>query len=93
MATLQSSPFCSWLLSDQELEVGSILTTLQKQCIQNQISSRANEKLTLLYNPEKPHEFLQREAELQGSILALQFLIQLSEAAESAQTARNTPQE
>ncbi len=77
-----SSLFQSWILSPKELLQGSILTQLQKQCIQNQISAAAAEKTLLKYDPDSALKFLQREAELQGQIGALQYLITLSEEAE-----------
>lgn len=83
MATLNpENLFQSWILTDEEFVQGSILTITQKQCIQNQIAQLAQEKINLTYNPENPNRFLQREAELQGSITALQYLLTLSNTAE-----------
>lgn len=70
--------FQSWVLTRQEYLTGSILTTLQLQCIQNQIAQLAQEKTLLKFTPNDLNTFLQREAELQGSISALQFLISTS---------------
>lgn len=82
MATLQSNTFSSYELTPEEQLHGNILTQLQKQCIQNEIYLAAQEKLNLLVDPNNMYGSLQREAELQGKIRALQNLIIYSENAE-----------
>lgn len=89
MSLLLPSPFCSYQLSELEFNQGSILTTLQKQCIQNQISEAAIKKLNLKVDPLNPLSNLQQEAELQGTILSLQYLLTLSESAELKLSANN----
>lgn len=79
-----STSFVSYVMSQDEISIGSVLTTLQKQCIQNQICSLAEQKLALKYSPETPMLFLQQEAELQGQLNALKYLIILSESAEAS---------
>ena len=74
------SLFQSWILSETEQIQGSILTLVQKQCIQNQITQAAQEKVSLKYDPANPQTFLQAEAELHGRINALSYL--LSQSAE-----------
>ncbi len=82
MATLSSkSMFQSWEMSRQEYLTGSILTTLQIQCIQNQIVQIAHEKTMLKFDPNNVLVYAQQEAELQGKLLALQYLLSLSEEA------------
>lgn len=93
ISTVNSS-FLSYHLSEDELLVGSILTTLHKQCIQNQIALAAEERLALRLDPLNPMSSVQTEAELHGRILALKYLIELSDSAEaqlqaSAQNNRN----
>jgi hypothetical protein len=79
MATIRTdSSFISWNLTEAELKAGSILSSLQKQCIQNIIWQHAEEKLALTFKPEN----LQLEAELQGRILALKSLLDLSQEQE-----------
>lgn len=90
MSVLSPSPFCSYQLTNEEFTQGSILTTLQKQCIQNQISEAAIKKLNLRVDPLNPLSNLQEEAELQGTILALQYLLTLSESAELKLSANNS---
>lgn len=82
MATLSAtSMFQSWELSRQEFLTGSILTTLQTQCIQNQIVQIAHEKMLLKFDPNNVLSYAQQEAELQGKLIALQYLISMSEEA------------
>lgn len=80
MAILSTdSSFQSWILSPQEINQGSILTSAQKQCIQNQIVQYAERKLNLTFNSLNPSFFIQEEAEIRGAIDALKYLISLSE--------------
>lgn len=76
------SSFHSWQLTPQEIINGSILSGVQKMCIQNQISVLAEERISLLFDPNNPLPFQQRDAELQGQMNALRYLISLSEDAE-----------
>lgn len=72
MATLSTnSMFTSWVLSPEELEMGSNFSTTQRQFIQNLISEYAHEKVKLTFAEENK----QREAELQGAILSLQYIL------------------
>lgn len=88
MATINTdSSFVSWILTPQELQAGSILTTLQKQVIQNMIWQAASERISLPFLDENK----QREAELQGRIAALTSLLDLSAEAETPPI--NIPQE
>jgi hypothetical protein len=80
------SSFHSWLLTPQERTNGTILTTLQKQCIQNHICNLAEERISLPFTPNDPLTFQQRDAELQGQIGILKYLITLSEEAEKQAT-------
>jgi len=77
------SLFQSWIISPEEFVQGTLLSGVQKQVIQNQICVLASEKCLLQFDPAHPNQFIQREAELQGSIKSLQYLIQLSSEAET----------
>ncbi len=82
MATLSpTSMFQSWELSRQEYLTGSIFTTLQIQCIQNQIVALAHEKMMLKFDPTNVLTYAQQEAELQGKLIILQYLLSCSEEA------------
>lgn len=81
MPTLNPSPFCTWNLEEREAIEGQILSFNQKCVIQNHIAQAAKEKIELTYTHKEPQEYWQREAELQGTILALQHLLACSETA------------
>lgn len=66
-----NSLFISYVLSPEELEMGCNFSSCQRQFIQNLISEYAHEKVKLTFKEENK----QREAELQGSILALQYIL------------------
>ena len=86
MAVLNTdSSFVSWTLTEPEKLQGTLLTVLQKQCIQNMIWQAAEEKIKLPFKQEN----IQLEAELQGRILALQSLLDLS--AESERDNNSSP--
>jgi hypothetical protein len=78
----QESSFVSWILTPSELKTGSILTTLQKQVIQNMIWQAATERINLPFLDENK----QRDAELLGRIAALTSLLDLSLEAETPST-------
>ena len=82
MATLQPNDFSSYNLTEEEALQGSVLTILQKQVIQNQLSNAALEKNALEFDPNNQLQFAQQEASLQGQIAAFKFLLDSSEIAE-----------
>lgn len=83
MATLSTTnQFQSWNLTPEEFLQGGLLTSLQKQVIQNQIASVATQKINLTFTPADPLSFAQDEAHLRGQIDALSYLLTLSEQAE-----------
>jgi hypothetical protein len=72
MGTLSSNNlFQSWDLSEQEVKEGTVLYTLQKQVIQNRMAMAAAERVLLPFSPEN----IQRDAELQGEIRTLRWLL------------------
>ena len=73
--------FSSYQLTDKQALEGAVLTSLQKQCIQNLLAINAEEKLTLEYDLSDPNTFIQQEAYKKGAIEILQFLLDSSEAA------------
>lgn len=88
MATInKNSRFVSWELTSEEIQTGSILTTLQKHVIQNMIWQHAEERISLPFLEENK----QRDAELLGRIAALTSLLDLSSEAETPSI--NIPQE
>ena len=86
MSQMIPNMFTAWSLSDSEHRAGSCLGLLQKQVIQNLISEAASEKVALTYDPQNPLKFAQQEAELQGKIGVLQYLLAQSEYYETLAT-------
>lgn len=82
MSTLIVSTFSRYQLSEQEELNGQVLSFSQKQVLQNQLATIAEEKLSLKYTPDSPLTFLQQEAELQGQLGLIQFLMETSDLAE-----------
>lgn len=79
----QQNPFQAWVLSQEEIIRGQVLTTLQKQVIQNERAALANKRISLKFDPAEPLKFQQEDAELQGQIGILSYLLEMSSAAET----------
>lgn len=69
------SLFTTYEFSPSEAIQASILPLLNQAFIQNKIAELATVKVNLTYDPEHPLKFQQEEAELQGQIKILQYLI------------------
>lgn len=78
MAKLNPNRFSSYTLSEAELKEGLTFNIYQLRVIQNMIAEAANEKISLVFDPTNPSEFIQREAELHGQINVLEYLIAAS---------------
>ena len=76
------NPFQAWVLSDEEKLQGYVLTSLQKQVLQNERCTAANQKIALDFDQEQPLKFAQEEAELKGKIGIISFLLEMSDSAE-----------
>jgi hypothetical protein len=83
MAVLTPNSFTSWNLTPVEEREGSLLTITQKQCIQNLISSIAEEKIAALFDPNNVQLSMAQDADLTGKINILNHLLDLSDHAES----------
>jgi len=75
---IKVSTFTSYDLSAKDTIEGQILSTLQEAVLQNELVGLAEEKLNLKYDANNPLTYLQREAELQGQIGLLIYLIEVS---------------
>jgi len=82
--------FTSYDLTDEEVAQGSIFTGLQKQVLQNHLSTEATLRLQLDYDPNDPQRFLQAEAEAKAKIQLLQYLLACSDTFEEALKQVNT---
>lgn len=85
MATLDpQNPFQGWILTPEELLQGQVFTSLQKQVLQNERATLAAKRISLQFDPEHPLKFQQADAELQGQIGIISYLLEMSTAAETA---------
>jgi len=75
MSQLLSNRFTQFSHSSLEQLEGVNFTQLQREVIQNLISEAALEKVALLFNSNNPLQFAQQEAELQGKIEILEYLL------------------
>lgn len=73
------NPFTSYSLTEEETAQATDFTVLQVAFLRNLLAEAATKKLNLTYTPKEPNEFLQKEAELQGEIGLLSFLLSMSE--------------
>ena len=62
MAELITGTFAQWKLSDHEILQGGILSPQQKYLLQNDLATTAEQILNLVYDPGKPLEFVQQDA-------------------------------
>ena len=74
--------FTAWELSRDEIMQGSMLSTIHKLVIQNQIAVLAETKLALKFTPNNLTDYTQQEAYLAGKIEMLQTLLLDSDEAE-----------
>lgn len=91
MANLILNSFSSFDLLEEEETQGSILTITQKQVIQNEIALMAEEKLNLVFDPEKPSLYTQEEAYKKGQLDALKHRLTCSDLAEERVRELNNP--
>jgi hypothetical protein len=94
MATINpSNPFISYILTPEETIRGAQLSLLQKQHIRNIIASYAQERLAREIDPSQMMATVQADAKNKGQIEALQYILDLSDAADSALSQSTAPQE
>jgi hypothetical protein len=70
--------FSTYALTDDDVTQGSIFTIGQTQVLQNLLAVKAEEKLGLKYDIDKPTTFIQQEAYHTAQIELLQWLIDQS---------------
>lgn len=78
----QPTMFISHKLSSSEELTGTILTTLQKNVIQNHIAATLQLLFNLIPDPNNYSLFIQTESNYKGQIQAYQYLLDCSDAAE-----------
>lgn len=84
------SPYCSYQLSQKELIEGRILSPVQLARMQNLLATYADDILALRFDPQKPQEYIQADAELKGKLVLLQFLV--ADSADAQQEYANLSQ-
>jgi hypothetical protein len=83
MPTLQPSTFCTYEFAPAELLQAQILSPLQAMWIQSVIADVAEERFRLPFDPAKPLEYAQAEADLKGQVTILKYILECSKAAEA----------
>jgi len=83
MAQPAINSFSSYILTTAEEQQGMQLNHEQKMVIQNRLCQIAEAKLALTFDPANVQRFLQEEAELQGQIGILKWLLASSAAVEA----------
>lgn len=78
MAHLIVNKFATYHLSAEEIKTASAFNDFSRMLMQNEIARAAEEKVALKFDPSNPLEFCQREAELQGQIGILEYLLTLN---------------
>lgn len=82
MATVITTSLTRFQLTDAEQTLGCILTTNQKYVLHNMLADAAEEKVALKFDPLNPVSFAQQEAELQGKIGIIKYILECSNIAE-----------
>ena len=72
------SQFIEYELSEEDLKVLPGFSVEQKQFLQNELAAAVSEKVALTFDPEHPLRFAQAEAEVQGKMNVLRYLLSLN---------------
>lgn len=75
MAERVPSIFDEYEFTSEELKNAITFTNLHRLYMQSKVSQYAVQKLNLVFEPAKPHEFMQQEAYIKGKIDALLELL------------------
>lgn len=90
MANLTIGTFTHWNLSSAEILQGSILSSQQKQVLQNELAQIAEQIVNLEFDASNPVAFAQNDAHLKGQMSIIRFLLLRSD--ESEQQLKNLAQ-
>ena len=72
-----SSNLIEWEFTEDEIKQLPGFSPLQRQFLQNELALAAGEKSRLKFDPEHPMLFTQQEAELQGKMGMLEYLLSI----------------
>lgn len=86
MATLITNRFTSYFLTPSEEAAGQTLNVYNIQFLQNLLATFAEERLSLTYDGDKPLLFIQQEAELQGKMGIISYLLDCAASQVQTQT-------
>lgn len=75
MPQLEGGRFTAFKLSEEEERTAKAFSDLTRMYFCTLRAYRANEKLNLVFDPTKPHEFLAKDAYCRGQIELLDELI------------------
>ena len=78
-----TSSFHRITLSEKDTISGTILSTVHIGVIQNHICDIAEQKLNLVFDPDKMIDFAQQNAYLQGQLDILKLLLDSSDASQA----------
>ena len=78
-----ANSFVSYALTTAEEQAGTILSQPQKMVLQNKLCQLAETKLRLTFDPDNIQKYLQEEAELQGQLGILTWILESSSQVES----------
>ena len=84
MASIANSTFTHWNLSSEEILQGSILSQSQKQLLQNELATIAEQIVNLEYNPSNSMEFVQHDAHIKGQMSVIRYMLLRSDESEMA---------
>lgn len=82
MAKISVGTFTHWELTNQEVLAGSILTTDQKNLLQNELAQIAEQKLAIEFDSKDPTKFAQNEAFLSGQMSIIRVMLIRSDESE-----------
>lgn len=85
--------FTSFELDKDEFLAGITYSIAQRAVLQNLLSEAATEKVNLKVNTHHVEEFIQREAELQGRMYILRYLLEAQSEMEVALNPNTNPVE
>ena len=91
MGQLTENAYSTYELTEDDALQGAVLSTLQRQVVQNELSLCAHEVLNMKYDTEKPGEFYEQLAFMKGQLCALTFRLDASDIAEEAIQVKNSP--
>ena len=72
------SQFIEYEFSEEELKNLPGFSPEQRQFLQNELAAAVSEKVALTFDPEHPLRFTQAEAEIQGKMNVLRYLLSLN---------------